>query len=70
MQVNHIQELNSAEPVICQHKPGEVWADGCCTSRLGKDHHSQESPLEDLKERDIPDGNSVYGLLNNLEAIN
>jgi len=22
--------------ILCKHKPGEVWADGCCTSRLNK----------------------------------
>lgn len=67
MQVNHIQELKSAEPVICQHKPGDVWADGCCTSRLLKDRHS-ESPLEDLKDRGVLDVNSVDSLFNNADA--
>lgn len=22
--------------VVCNHKPGDVWADGCCTSKKNK----------------------------------
>ncbi|MEM9806706.1 MAG: hypothetical protein AAF959_15650 [Cyanobacteria bacterium P01_D01_bin.56] len=24
---------NTPSKPTCQHKPGDVWADGCCTSR-------------------------------------
>ncbi|MEN8446668.1 MAG: hypothetical protein ABG776_16845 [Cyanobacteria bacterium J06555_13] len=31
------QTNTATEPeVICNHKPGDVWADGCCTSKKNK----------------------------------
>jgi len=29
------QAINTTEEteVVCNHKPGDVWADGCCTSK-------------------------------------
>lgn len=28
--------LTAADVPPCTHKPGEVWADGCCTRRRGR----------------------------------
>ena len=28
------QQATPESIVICKHQPGEVWAKGCCTSRL------------------------------------
>ena len=41
------------EIILCKHKPGEVWADGCCTSRL---HQQSEapSPKENADTETIP----------------
>ncbi len=30
--MNNSRSEQSPKPV-CQHQPGDVWADGCCTSR-------------------------------------
>ena len=33
----NIQTTAANEPeVTCNHKPGDVWADGCCTSKKNK----------------------------------
>lgn len=29
------------QEVLCTHKPGEVWADGCCTSKRNKKTKSE-----------------------------
>jgi hypothetical protein len=39
---------NQARTTVCQHKPGEPWADGCCTSQS----RSTETVVEEVYDRD------------------
>lgn len=35
-------ELENEQEVVCNHKPGDVWADGCCTSKKAKKATTEE----------------------------
>lgn len=31
------------QEIVCNHKPGDIWEDGCCTSKKGKQTGIEES---------------------------
>ncbi|MEO1391127.1 MAG: hypothetical protein AAFV85_27660 [Cyanobacteria bacterium J06634_6] len=37
------------QEVECNHKPGDVWADGCCTSKKNKKEAAAEGGASDLE---------------------
>jgi hypothetical protein len=54
---------NRDQKTVCQHKPGEPWADGCCTSQ----HRSTETVVEELHDQD---SESVLPQLSGVETEN
>jgi hypothetical protein len=44
------------QEVICNHKPGDVWADGCCTSQKTKKATTEdEGGVDTLASSDVAD---------------
>jgi hypothetical protein len=42
--------------VVCNHKPGDVWADGCCTSQKNKKATTEdEGSVDTLASSDVAD---------------
>lgn len=38
-------QTDTSAKVVCQHKPGDVWADGCCTSRSKETNEAKAGSL-------------------------